>query len=207
MFKVSTSGIISTAATAAVLLFALSAAPARAQQNPNGGPVRLKFTFAFPTDSQTKDVTGNPIFGFGFSTDLPNSVMKGGPAVTSIYVDSIYSHKTKNSLTVDLSYLGVGPAVRFYPGRKSAAEAGGPPKTTQFYLGGGFGVYFTRYRLYNNFTATTQTDESGVKFGGKFQAGLDIGPVAFIETEYQIPGTSKGSSINLNIGARFGGSH
>jgi len=151
-------------------------------------------------------VTGNPIFGFGFSGDLPGSIAKGGPAVVSFYLDSIYTHKTKNSITVDLSYLGIGPAVRFYPGRKAAAEAGGePPKPSQFYLGGGFGVYFTRYRARNEFTNTTTNDESGVKFGGKVQAGVDIGKVGFVEVEWAYPGVSKGETVNLNFGARFGG--
>jgi hypothetical protein len=203
MLKSSTSIIPMITSTAAVLALALSAAPARAQAHP--APGRFKITFAFPTDSKTSDVTGNPIFGFGLSGDLPSSVMKAGPAVVNFYLDSMYSSKTKNSIRVDLSYLGLGPGVRFYPGRK-AEEAGGPPKPNEFYLGGGFGAYFTRYRLRNEFTNTTTNDESGVKFGGKVQAGVDIGKVGFIEVEYQMPGVSQGNTINLNFGARFGGS-
>jgi len=199
-------GTMITSAATLLLLLALPAAPARAQAHEPPG--RFKLVFAFPTDSTTRDVTGNPIFGFGFSGDLPGSVAKAGPAVVNFYLDSIYSHKTKNSITLDLSYFGFGPGVRFYPGRKAAneASAGEPPKPNQFYLGGGFGAYITRFRTYNNFTATTTNDESGVKFGGKLQAGLDIGRVGFIEVEWGYPGVSQGESVNLNFGARFGGS-
>jgi hypothetical protein len=202
MLKSSTSIIVPMIASTAALLLAAAPSTARAQTE---GPGRFKLVFGFPTDGDTSKVTGNPIFGFGLSGDLPSSVMKGGPAVVSIYLDSIYSHKTKNSLTVDLSYFAIGPAVRFYPGRKEAAASGEPPKPSQFYLGGGFGAYFTRYRLYNNFTNTVTDDTSGVKFGGKAFAGVDVGKVGFVEVEYQYPGVSQGATVNLNFGARFGG--
>jgi hypothetical protein len=197
-----TAVLAATVSTSALLLFTAPAARAQTE-----GPGRFKLTFGFPTDGDTSDVTGNPIFGFGLSGDLPSSVVKGGPAVVSFYLDSIYSHKTKNSISVDLSYVGFGPAVRFYPGRKAPGDvsAGVPPKPNQFYLGLGFGAYFTRFRLRNEFTNTTTDDSSGVKFGGKVQAGVDIGKVGFIEVEYQMPGVSQGNTINLNFGARFGG--
>jgi len=190
-------------AAAAALLF--SGAPARAQDQGAGeGTSRFKLVFAFPTDGDTKDVVGNPVFGFGFSHDLPNSVAKGGPAVLSIYLDGVYAGRTKNSITCDMRYLGLGPAVRFYPGRKAEAQ-GAPPKPSQFYLGGGFGAYFIRYLLRNEFTGTTTEDTSSVKFGGKVQAGVDVGKVGFVEVEYAMPGVGKANSINLNFGARFGG--
>ena len=62
MLKSSTSFILRMTLFAALMLSALTVAPARAQTE---GPGRFKLVFGFPTDGDTSKVTGNPIFGFG----------------------------------------------------------------------------------------------------------------------------------------------
>jgi hypothetical protein len=187
--------VVTAAAVAAVVAFCAPAAHAQQQEK----PIRLLLGAYFPNDSDTKDSIGDTEFSWGLSYDVP--MKKPMPAKLAVYFDGVWaSADERGGLDVDFHYLGMGPMARYYLGEKGQS---GPPKSTRFYLGGGFGIYWITAQIVDNQGFYVSTLDNDIKFGGKLLAGVDLGKSFLVEGDFTWPGTSKGNGWQLRAGFRF----
>src|SRR5262245_45702250 len=107
----------SIVALAALAVAVAIGAPAALAQDDKPRPGRLVIGRYFPTDSDTKDAVGSTEFSWGASFDLPKK--KPSPSTIAVYFDGVWADADERlGLDVEFHYLGIGPAIRFYPGAK-----------------------------------------------------------------------------------------
>jgi outer membrane protein with beta-barrel domain len=175
----------------------VAAPPACAQEAPH--PFRLYLGAFFPTKSETKDRVGDVVFSWGLSYDV--QMKKPMPVTPFVYFDGVWA-STDDYLnrSITFHYLGIGPGARYYFGQKGA---GAPPQKSRFYVGGGFGIYFTSAQITDNNGFYVSTVDNDVKFGGKLLAGVEFGKSFLVEGDYTWPGASAANGWDLRVGFRF----
>lgn len=150
-------------------------------------PITIKLGAFFPSDSALKDVIGKTWFNAGADYAF-SKVGDQQNLMPLAYVD--YAGKSGNGLTV--SYVGVGPGVRYY---LSPPGAG----TVTPYVGAGLGAYFLR--------ASGGGDSANkTKFGFKLNAGVEFQQMYLVEASYTNAGSESGTrfdGFNLQVGVRF----
>jgi hypothetical protein len=177
-------GVIAFGTVAAASVF-IAAGPQPAKAQETVLPIRLKLGVLLPTDSDVRDLVGNPIFSGEVQVDLP-SLGQGRSAVSLGYLERGSHGNSFRAIPLTLTRF-------FSPPNPLAGTTG------NLYFGGGVGVYFLHRGGDGSANAT--------KFGIHGVVGYQFPNPWFVEGKYHlVSGGVNGLSPNgldIYVGRKF----